>query len=81
MKQKQVSIPEELFILITKYAFTENPNPSDLEEIRTGIKKKLDRMIEHDLYTNYKTSPTESQREAARKAYIEHRGIPNNFRW
>ena len=33
------------------------------------------------LYAQYKTAPTEEQREQARQEYLDRRGVPESFRW
>lgn len=43
--------------------------------------KKLDAMLRHELYAQYKTAPTEEQREQARQEYLDRRGVPESFRW
>lgn len=51
------------------------------DEIRRGLEKKLDSMVRHEVYTKYKTAPTEEEREKARKEYLDKRGVPDSFRW
>ncbi len=34
-----------------------------------------------ELYTKYKTAPTEEEKEKARKEYLDRRGVPESFRW
>ena len=81
MKDKQISIPEPLFLDIVRYVTLDNPDPEIFQRIRTGVLDKLDRVIAHDLYSKYKTAKTEAEREAARKEYAKLKGIPENFRW
>ena len=38
-----------------------------LPQIRQGLEKKLDAMVMRELYTKYKTAPTEEEKEKARK--------------
>ena len=52
-----------------------------LPQIKQGLEKKLDAMVMRELYTKYKTAPTEEEREKFRKEYLDRRGIPENFRW
>ena len=51
------------------------------EEIRQGLEKKLDAMLNRQLYSQYKTAPTEEQREQARQEYLDRRGVPQSYRW
>lgn len=47
--------------------------------ISTG--QKLDAMLNRQLYFQYKTAPTEEQREQARQEYLDRRGVPQSYRW
>ena len=76
---KQVQIPQELFILLLRYHLMEEE--SHVDEIRIGLEKKLDTMVLRELYGKSKTAPTETEREKARKEYLDRRGIPDSFRW
>ena len=51
------------------------------EIIRKGLEKKLNAMVDRELYSKYKTAPTEEEREKSRQEYLERKGIPENFRW
>ena len=46
-----------------------------------GLEKKLDAMLNRQLYSQYKTAPTEEQREQARQEYLDRRGVPQSYRW
>ena len=46
-----------------------------------GLEKKLNAMVDRELYSKYKTAPTEEEREKSRQEYLERKGIPENFRW
>lgn len=76
---KQVQISEELFMLLLKYHLM------DIEEcqseIQKGLEHKLDQMVKRQLYTTYKTAPTEEEREKARQEYLDKCGISGSFRW
>ena len=66
---KNVQISEELFVAIMRYF------------IKQGLEKKLDAMVMRELYTKYKTAPTEEEKEKARNEYLDRRGVPESFRW
>ena len=51
------------------------------EEIRQGLEQKLDAMMNRQLYSRYKTAPTEEEREQARQEYLDRRGVPQSYRW
>lgn len=78
-KEKNVLIPAELFGNLVKYHLFE---AKDLEDtIRSGLEAKLDRFEDHRLYSLSKVSPDPEEKEAARKKYLERKGIPQEFRW
>lgn len=76
---KNVQIPYELFMLLLCYHLMEDD--TCLEEIRQGLEKKLDSLVQHELYGKYKTAPTQEEREKARQEYLDRRGVPDSFRW
>ena len=51
------------------------------EEIHQGLEQKLDALVRHELYAKYKTAPTAEEREQARQAYLDKRGVFPDFRW
>lgn len=75
---KNVQISEELFVVIMRYFMLEQEEM--LPQIKQGLEKKLNAMVMRELYTKYKTAPTE-EKEKARKEYLDRRGVPESFRW
>ena len=51
------------------------------EKIVNQLNEKLDRMVNRNLYTKYKTAPTEEEKEKARQEYLDRKGIHSSFRW
>ena len=83
---KQVQIPQELFVKLIRYFFCDalelDEDLAEVErEIKSDIRKKLDKISMRGYYTAYKTAPTEQEREEARKKYLDERGVPESFRW
>lgn len=76
---KSVQIPEELFIQLVKYHLLDDDLRQD--EIKTGLERKLENIINRMTYTDYKTAPTEEEREKARKKYLDRKGYHEDFRW
>lgn len=76
---KQVQISRKLFFTLLRYFISGETEVYG--EIKTALQDKLDTMMNRMLYTKYKTAPTEDEREAARKEYLERQGIPSDFRW
>ena len=79
MGLKNVQISEELFFALLKYHLVEIDDV--LPEIKKGLEEKLEAMVKRDLYTKYKTAPTEEEREKARQEYLEKVGMHRSFRW
>ena len=76
---KNVQISQELFVALLHYHLS---GENEYEEIiEQGLEQKLDVMLRHGLYAQYKTAPTEEQREQARQEYLDRRGVPESFRW
>lgn len=76
---KNVQISQELFVALLHYHLS---GENEYEEIiEQGLEQKLDAMLRHELYAQYKTAPTEEQREQAQQEYLDKRGVPESFRW
>ncbi len=76
---KQVQISEDLFLSLIKYHILECHN--DEEKIVKMLKEKYDSIVNRNLYTRYKTAPTEEEKEKARQEYLDRKGIHSSFRW
>lgn len=76
---KNVQISQELFFLLVRYFLIgqEETEP----EITKALEKKMDALVMRELYTQYKTAPTEEEKEKARREYLDKRGVPDSFRW
>lgn len=70
---------QELFFLLVRYFLIgqEETEP----EIVKALEKKMDALVMRELYTQYKTAPTEEEKEKARREYLDKRGVPDSFRW
>lgn len=76
---KSVQIPYDLFVDLVLYHL--NSEDDFDEEIRQGLEQKLDAILNRQLYSRYKTVPTEEQQEQARQEYLDRRGVPESYRW
>ena len=76
---KQVQISEDLFLLLIQYHIFECYN--EKEKIAKELQQKFDSIINRNLYTKYKTAPTEEEQEKARQEYLDRKGIHSSFRW
>ena len=78
-KNKKMMIDEDLFRMMYQYFIYDR---EDLrEEISEGLVEKMDRLITRDLYTKSLTTGTDEERESNRVAYLNRKGIPEEFRW
>lgn len=76
---KTVQIPTELFFKLIQFHILEQYEDEDV--IQKALMDKMDAMVMRDLYSKYKTAPTEEEKEKARKKYLDRRGVPQSFRW
>lgn len=76
---KNVMIPEELFGKIIKYHLLDREQEAD--DIRKGLEKKLDAMVNREVYSKSKTAPTKEEREKFRQEYLDRKGMQESFRW
>lgn len=79
IKEKQIQIPETLFVQMIQYFL--GGKQENFDPIVSGINAKLDKAIEHDLFTKSKVAATLEEREKARQEYLDRKGIPASFRW
>jgi hypothetical protein len=76
---KNIQISEQLFFALLKYHLMDMEDV--LPEIRKGLEMKMEAMVKRELYTKYKTAPTERERENARQEYLDKVGAHRDFRW
>lgn len=76
---KNVQIKQELFLELVKYHLL--GIDADTEKINKELTEKIDALVMRELYTKYKTAPTEEEKEKARKEYLDRRGVHESFRW
>ena len=76
---KMVQIPESFFVELMKYHVFGIED--SLPKIKNGLEQKYEALMRRELYTKSKTAETESEREEARKAYLDKVGIHRDFRW
>lgn len=78
---KYIQISESLFSALVKYHLLEIEQENISLEIKKGLEEKLETIVRRELYTKYKTAPTEGEREKARQEYLEKVGIQKKFQW
>lgn len=79
MQNRNVQIPYELFLQLLQYFLMDNYDGE--EKIWLGLEKKLDAMVNREMYSKFKTAPTEEEREKFRQEYLDRKGIQESFRW
>ena len=79
MQNRNVQIPYELFLQLLQYFLMDNYDGE--EKIWSGLEKKLDAMVNREMYSKFKTAPTEEEREKFRQEYLDRKGIQESFRW
>ena len=78
---KNIQIPEDLFIDLCDFFLRDQSDDQTLTaDIKAALNIKLDKIINHKLFSRYKTAPSGADRELARKAYLDNRGVPDSFR-
>lgn len=82
---KQIQIPEELFYNLIRYVMITDEEQEVPEELRKsiidGLTEKMEKIVNREIFSKYKTAPTTEEREQARKKYLDSKGIPEEFRW
>ena len=78
---KYIQISESLFSALVKYHLLEIEQENISLGIKKGLEEKLETIVRRELYTKYKTAPTEGEREKARQEYLEKVGIQKKFQW
>jgi len=81
VREKMIQIPELLYLQMSAYILTHEDASELYQNCKKGIFDKMERQIDHELYSTYKTGATPEQREKARQEYLERAGIPKDFRW
>lgn len=82
---KQVQIDETLFKQIYCYFLDmqeEQGYSMDEEaaDILNKVEQKVDKIINREIFTEYKTAPSQREREIARQKYLDRRGVLPGFR-
>ena len=78
-RKSQVQISKDLLLALFQYHLA--GNEEYLPEIEKALMEKLDSMVKRQLYTTFKTAPTEEEREKARQEYLDKCGMHKDFRW
>lgn len=79
-----VQIPESLFFTLCKIILDPPEDEYDRDDLwrsaEDGLIRKLEAMKNRSLYRQYRSAVTSKEREDARLAYLDARGVPDSFR-
>ena len=81
-RPQNILLDYDLFVDLYVYA-CRHSEQDDLQFKRlcAGVRKKLEAMMRHDLYSLYKTGANEETRAKARQEYLDAIGLSGSFRW
>lgn len=79
---RNILLDYDLFVDLYVYA-CRHSEQDDLQFIRlyAGVRKKIEAMMRHDLYSLYKTGADENIRAKARHDYLAAIDLLDSFRW
>ena len=77
----RVQIDESLWWDLVDYHATGKRSPELELRIRAGIEEKLAAMERRALYVQSRTAEDPETRELARRAYLDERGVPEEYRY
>lgn len=80
MQLKQIQIDFDLFCDLYAYFYENHKDFDPSSDIWYRIEDKMDKVVARELFTKYKRAATPEEREAARKKYLDYRGISKSFR-
>ena len=63
MQNKSIQIPYELFFQLLQYFLMDNYDGEEI--IRLGLEKKLDAMVNREVYSKSKTAPTKKKEKSS----------------
>ena len=69
---------EDLYIYAARHA---EPDDLQYKRITMAVKKKLEALMKHELYSLYKAGASEEIRKQARAEYLDAADIMESFRW
>ena len=81
-RPKTIQIDFDLFRDLVDYARRHcDPGDPQYERIEHSVKRKIDAMFRHDMYSMYKSGASEQERAEAREKYLDQIGLFDDFRW
>lgn len=77
---KSVQISLDLFLDLVEYFSNLEKSDWETDILQQQLSEKLDKLIDHAIFTEYKRATTPAEREAYRTKYLDRRGISKSFR-
>ena len=80
-RPKNILLDFDLFVDLYIYAYRHSePNDLQYKRLDAGVKRKLDALMRHALYSLYKSGADEETRAKARQEYLDAIGLFDSFR-
>lgn len=81
-RPRNILLDYDLFVDLYVYA-CRHSEQDDLQfkRLYAGVRRKLEAMMRHDLYSLYKSGADEEIRAKARQEYLDLIGLSDSFRW
>ncbi len=81
-RPRNILLDFNLFVDLYVYACRHSEwDDLQFKRLYAGVKRKLEAMMRHDLYSLYKTGADEKIRAKARQQYLDAIGLSDSFRW
>lgn len=78
-KPKTIQIDFDLFRDLIEYFFNEGDQTLE-ENIQKALETKIDKIIAHQKFSEYKRAPQGEERERLRQEYLDHIGMFKSYR-
>lgn len=76
---KQIQIDYGLFCDLVEYFFNDGDEYL-AQDIKIALEGKIDRLVAHQKFSQYKQAPQGAERERLRKEYLDHIGMFKSYR-
>jgi hypothetical protein len=78
---RQIQINSELFYGLYRLIVLEEQNEELYQQAKQQLETKFTKLLNHELYSQFRTATSADEREQARKDYLESIGIHKDFQW
>ena len=81
-RPRNILLDYDLFVDLYVYACRHSEQDDfQFKRLSAGVRRKLEAMMRHDLYSLYKTGANEETRAKARQEFLDAIGLSDSFRW